>query len=210
MDVTWFSQSAFLFEGEGKTIYIDPYKVVSKRKADLILVTHSHYDHMDPQTIAALSGSKTTVVGPRDVQNNLKQEIVSVEPSTEHVFDDVVVCVVEAYNIHRTAHPRGFGVGYVMELEGKRIYHAGDTDVTPKMLSLKDIDLALLPVGGCFTMDWREASQAVKSFKPEFAAPMHYGSVVGSKKDAKAFKRQVESETATRAIVFESGEKISL
>ncbi len=174
-----------------KVIYIDPYEV-NEEKADIILITHSHYDHCSIADIRKLSKPSTKIVIPPDCTSKLgkieKANITIITPGKKLNIEGVVVEAVPAYNVEKRFHPKeNQWLGYIVKIGNKRIYHAGDTDFIPEM---KDIsaDVVLLPVGGTYTMNAEEAAKAANTIKPEIAIPMHFGSVVGSRDDAERFK----------------------
>jgi L-ascorbate metabolism protein UlaG (beta-lactamase superfamily) len=149
------------------TIYIDPWKVAEPKRADLILVTHEHFDHLSEDDIA---------------------EVRAVVPGERFEAAGVWIETVPAYNTDKPNHPQSAGhVGYVVELAGRRIYHAGDTDLISEMKDIR-CDVAILPVGGTYTMNATEAAQALEVMQPQFAIPIHWGEVVGSEKDARRFQ----------------------
>jgi L-ascorbate metabolism protein UlaG (beta-lactamase superfamily) len=170
------------------TIYIDPWKVAEPKRADLILVTHEHFDHLSEDDIAKLSGRKTIVVASRGAAANLSCEVRAVVPGERFEAAGVWIETVPAYNTDKPNHPQSAGhVGYVVELAGRRIYHAGDTDLISEMKDIR-CDVAILPVGGTYTMNATEAAQALEVMQPQFAIPIHWGEVVGSEKDARRFQ----------------------
>lgn len=186
----WLGHASFLVEGD-PVIYIDPWETPpGLPAADLILVTHSHYDHLSVPDIERLAKPSTTVVGPADVIRRLGRQrlnLVELNPGDEKAVGGVKIRAVPAYNRTKQFHPRASGwVGFVVYLPEGSIYHAGDTDHIPEMQGLKPT-VALLPVGGTYTMDAAEAAQAAADIGPEVAVPMHYGKVVGSEADARRF-----------------------
>jgi len=175
-----FIQSSFRIKSGDTAIYIDPHRVTSGETADLVLITHEHFDHMDPASIKVVEGPETVVVAnapcARQLQGKVKARIVSIEEGQSVTEKGVQVRAVPGYNdIHR----RGFNVGFVFDLGGLTIYHAGDTGRVPEMTDLGAIDVALLPIGGTYTMDEKEAAEAVKDIRPKVAVPMHYGYATG-------------------------------
>ncbi|HEY5169151.1 MAG TPA: MBL fold metallo-hydrolase, partial [Thermoleophilia bacterium] len=177
------------------TIYIDPWKLpAGPPPAGLILVTHEHFDHLSLADITALAGADTVVVGPASVTSQLAAwETVTVAPGDSIELRGVGIETVPAYNLDKFRapgqpyHPREAGhVGYVIALDGVRYYHAGDTDAVPEMAEVR-CDVALLPVGGTFTMTWDEAAAACDLLHTTAAVPMHYGEVVGDAGDAERF-----------------------
>jgi L-ascorbate metabolism protein UlaG (beta-lactamase superfamily) len=189
----WLGQSSFKIKSENKIIYIDPFQLKGKpEKADLILITHEHYDHCSPDDIAKIIKDDTKIIAPNHCK--IKGDVQVVRPNQNLNVEGIQVETVYAYNVDKTAHPKGDGVGYIITVNGKRIYHAGDTDLIAEMNVIENIDIALLPVGGTFTMDAIEAAQAANIIQPQLAIPMHYGSVVGSDADAELFKKKCEIE----------------
>ena len=204
VEISWLGHAAFLLKHSGKLIYIDPYKIKSKGSADIILVTHEHFDHLSPDDLRKIGKHDTDIVAPRSCEGKLKGLgagiIKLVKPGDKVMVKDVEVEAIPAYNLTKFRapgipyHPReAGGVGYILNLDGVRIYHAGDTDFIPEMRELK-VDVALIPVSGTYVMTAEEAAEAVNTFKPKLAIPMHYGSIVGSRRDAERFKELAEVE----------------
>jgi L-ascorbate metabolism protein UlaG (beta-lactamase superfamily) len=191
---TWFRQSAMRYAGDGLTLYIDPWGTgPDDAPADLILITHAHDDHLQPGEIEALSDAETKVVAPRDVAKELSGDVTAVGPGEAHEIAGVRFETVPAYNVveeRLDMHPKANAwVGYVLEVGGRRYYHAGDTDALTELESLAT-DVAMVPIGGTYTMDPREAAGFVKALKPQLAVPMHFGFVVGSPSDAALFEKE--------------------
>lgn len=199
ISLEWLGHSAFLVENERK-IYIDPFKLADGEKADLILITHSHYDHCSIEDLKKIVKDGTIIVMPADCQskmNHLKEKIriQNLEPGQAINISGIKVKAVPAYNINKQFHSKEeYWNGYILEVEGKIIYHAGDTDLIPEMSRLGKIDVALLPVGGTYTMNADEAAKAASIIKPGLAVPMHYGNIVGSNEDGLRFKELCENE----------------
>jgi len=171
-----FVQSSFRIKSGDTVIYIDPHRISSGDTADLVLITHEHYDHMDAASIKAVEGPDTVVVAnapcAHQLQGKVNSRIVSIEEGDTVNEKGIQVRAVAGYN---NVHRRGSNVGFVFALGGLTIYHAGDTGRVPEMASLGPIDVALLPIGGTYTMDEGEAADAVKDVRPKVAVPMHYG-----------------------------------
>lgn len=181
LEISWLGHAGFKIKNGDQVIYIDPYNVSFGEKADLILCTHDHFDHKDEKSITVLSKSETEVlVGGENIHEGEEREM-----------NGVKIKAVPAYNLTKPFHPKGKGVGFVIEIEGKKIYHAGDTDKIPEMAELGEIDLALLPIGGTYTMDALEAVEAVKVIKPKKVIPMHYGTLSETPGDPEKFKELV-------------------
>jgi len=199
VDIKWLGHSGFLIKNSN-IIYIDPYNIKDGlEKADFILITHNHYDHCSVADIGKIIKEGTKIVLTPDCQSKITRfdipiQMEIIEPGQELAFGEIKISAIPAYNIDKHFHPKDEqGVGYILKNNGIIIYHAGDTDFIPEMQKLtgyKQPDkefIALLPVGGRFTMTFEEAVEAAKLIKPSLAVPMHYGSVVGTEDDAKEF-----------------------
>ena len=179
---------------KNKIIYIDPFKIEENvGDADYIFITHDHYDHYSSEDIRVIKNSFTTIIIPKHVRGKALADgfepdnIITVEPNKVYDVEDFYFETVPAYNIHSKFHPKDNGwVGYVIEIDGERFYIAGDTDATDEAKQVK-CDIALVPVGGTYTMDYKEAIELVNTIKPKTAIPIHYGSIVGTKLDAERF-----------------------
>jgi len=193
VDIQHIGHSGFRIVHESKTIYIDPFKA-PKGSADIILITHEHFDHCDEESVDRLRKEGTVILAPQGCKSKLKGVIV-ISLGEQKVIGDIAIEAVPAYNIGKSYHPKGRDVGYVITIDGKRIYHAGDTDRIPEMKKLGSIDIALLPVSGTYTMTAEEAAAAAnEDIKPKVAVPMHYGVITGSQSDAEKFKRLCKCE----------------
>jgi L-ascorbate metabolism protein UlaG (beta-lactamase superfamily) len=183
------------YGGESLTIYIDPWGTgEDEAPADVIFITHAHDDHFQPQEIDRLRTTSTRIVAPRDVADALSGDVTPVAPGESHSVGGVSFQAVPAYNIveHRLErHPKANNwVGYVVEIDGTRYYHSGDTDRVPELDSVS-ADVAMVCIGGDpFTMGPVEAASLVKVMRPSVAVPMHYGFVVGSPRQADEFRRE--------------------
>jgi L-ascorbate metabolism protein UlaG (beta-lactamase superfamily) len=191
--ITWFRQSALRWRDAERTIYLDPWGTPEDAPpADVILITHAHSDHFQPQEIERLSKETTKLVAPHDVARELSGDVTPVRPGESHEVGGLRFATVPAYNIveHRLdAHPKANDwVGYVMEFGDGTYYHAGDTDHAPELDSVK-ADVAFLPIGGDpFTMAADEAAALAKAIGPQIAVPMHYGFRVGTRGDGERFR----------------------
>ncbi len=190
--IEWLGHAGFKIKGEN-VIYIDPYNIQPEEKADIILITHGHYDHCSVDDIKGLIKEGTFILATTDCSSKLSNfqgiKVQPVKPGKKFEVLGLRIETVPAYNINKNFHEKSNEwVGYVVEMDGKRIYHAGDTDFIPEMKEIKNIDVALLPVGGTYTMDANDAAKAVNAIRPKVAVPMHYGSIVGTESDAKKFK----------------------
>jgi len=186
-NVNWLGHSAIKISGE-KTIFIDPFQLKRGDSADLILITHDHYDHLSVTDIEKIRTPKTTIVVPASIKIHLQGNIRKIRIGDTLTFDTVVIEAIPAYNIQKSYHPRANNnVGYLITMGGVRYYHAGDTDLIPEMNRLS-CDIAFLPIGGIYTMSAADAARAAELIRPKLVIPIHYGSVVGSPADAQKFK----------------------
>ncbi len=202
MKIRWFGHASFCIETKGKTIYIDPYIIPDNpAKADIVLITHEHYDHCEIKNIKRLRKPHTAVIASSKAAKKIEGAAIARAGDLINL-NGIHITAVNAYNIDKYFHKKGDGIGFVIESDGKRIYHMGDTDLIPEMEALENIDVALIPVGGKYTMEYLEAARAAKTIKPKIAVPMHWGSIVGAKKDAEGFKKKVEEETETRVYIL--------
>lgn len=190
-----------------KTIYFDPYLVVGQlHDADIVFLTHDHYDHYSPEDLAKVANGETIIVAPRSTEANLMERgedptrIVFVEPGQTLEVLGIGVETLPAYNTDKPYHEREHGwVGYVVNVDDTRIYVAGDTDITDENLQVA-CDIALVPVGGTYTMTPEEAAFLVNAIRPRIAVPTHYRSIVGNPADGAAFAALVDPgiETALK------------
>ncbi len=194
VEVSWLGHASFMISGK-KTIYIDPWQIDGEpHDGDIVLVSHSHFDHLSPEDIKAVRKENGSCIGPEDVIDELGYGEV-LKPGEVVERFGVTIQGVAAYNREKDFHPRdNHWLGFLVEIEGKKIYYAGDTDAPEEMRPLNGISLALLPVGGTYTFDAAEAAAAVSEFGPQRAVPYHWGEVVGSRKDAQRFAKLAETE----------------
>ncbi len=203
MKITWFGHASFLIETNGKNIYIDPKYGESESKADIILVSHGHYDHYSWEKINELRMDNTSILSTSEVAGRV-DGAKALNPGDKQNVDGIIIEAVYAYSKTRSSHPKGTAIGFIIEAERKRVYFAGDTDLIPEMKHIK-ADIAIVPVSGTYVMDHDEAVEAIKNIKPIIAIPMHYGSIVGTIEDAELFKESVEFETETKVQIMEEG-----
>ena len=196
-EVAWLGHSGFRIAVGEASIYIDPYRTgADEPKADLILISHQHYDHFSIQDLERLRKDDTRVLAPPAVAERLEGNVHSLRPGevVETDLYGVDVRAVPAYNTSKRDgeghpfHPREAGcLGFEVSVRGERLYHAGDTDVIPEMDAVAGVDVALLPVSGTYVMTADEAAEAARRIAPRVAVPMHWGENIGSREDALAF-----------------------
>ena len=215
LSLKWLGHASFQIRAAGKIIYIDPYEGEYSEKADLVLVTHSHFDHCDTSKINQVYNAETVVVAPFPLflssVSKAGGSVKALKPGDEMTIDSIKVRAVEAYNIKRFRspgnpfHPKGSGVGYLISAEGKTVYHAGDTDLIPEMKQLGNIDVALLPSGGTYTMDSAEAAEAALAISPRIVIPMHRWDT-----DPEEFRKKVEANSNIQVVVLSKGEEFQV
>jgi L-ascorbate metabolism protein UlaG (beta-lactamase superfamily) len=192
--VHWLGHAGFRLETPVGVVYIDPYRAPSGPPADVVLITHGHFDHFSRDDLERILGKGTRAVAPAAVAEQLSGPAISIAPGETVEIDRLEVTAVAAYNTNKLDsegkpfHPREAGwVGYVIGFGGWRIYHSGDTDVIPEMDQAAGADIALLPVSGTYVMTATEAAEAARRIEPKVAIPMHWGTVIGSLADAEEF-----------------------
>ena len=188
-NIKWLGHAGFKITGE-KTIYIDPFKINETEPADIIICTHEHFDHVSHEDIKKIQAGKTVIVTTPDSFSKVSGNVKTFSVGQSIVVDGIKIEGVPAYNLNKNFHPKSNNwIGVVITVNGKRIYHAGDTDNIPEMAALKNIDIALLPVSGTYVMTAEEAADAANKIMPKIAVPMHYGSIIGTKADAERFRK---------------------
>ena len=199
LKISWLGHDSFKIRN-GKTVIIDPFKIrPTTDKADILLISHEHFDHFSLDDIKKVVNENTTIVTIPAVKKELSslkvKEVRAVKPGDKLKLGEISIEVVPAYNLNKfrepgkVFHPKEDGkAGFIIGIKGVRVYHAGDTDIIPEMKGLKP-DVALLPVSGTYVMTAEEAAQAVKMVEPKLAIPMHYGAIVGTEQDAQKFKQ---------------------
>lgn len=195
--LTWLGHASFRMVRGGVTIYFDPWQLTTEpHDADLVLISHPHFDHLEPADVAKVAEPETVIVTVADCVEKLKEakvpgEIQVVKPGDKINVKGVAIEVVAAYNRNKTFHPKEKEwVGFIVEVDGTRVYHAGDTDFIPEMNTFK-ADVALLPISGTYVMTAEEAAEAAQAIRVKVAIPMHYGNIIGTKADAERFKGRV-------------------
>ena len=189
--IYWLGHSSIKIKGD-KTVYIDPWKLRDSDPADLILISHSHGDHLSPGDVEKIHKDDTVIITTEDCAVQLSGDVRVVKPGDEIQVGEIKVDAVPSYNTNKAFHPRqNKWVGFIITMEGSRIYYCGDTDFIPEMKEIK-ADIMIVPVGGTYTMTAEEAAEAVNLIKPGISIPVHYGDIVGSIKDAEKFKALCE------------------
>jgi L-ascorbate metabolism protein UlaG (beta-lactamase superfamily) len=201
--IKWLGHDSFSIFGNIKII-TDPYKITTKEKADLILLSHNHFDHLSVDDLKNISTYDTTIVAANECIDMLTgfafKEKIGMLPYEEKTVRGIKIKATRAYNVDKINpetkkpfHPKEDNkIGFLIELNGITIYHMGDTDLIPEMFDLKP-DVALVPVSGTYVMTADEAAKAVERIKPKIVIPMHFGTIVGSEKDAQNFKQLIKS-----------------
>lgn len=199
--IWWLGHSSVKIDGE-KVIYIDPWKLQNPGKADIVLISHSHGDHLSTEDVEKVRGENTVIITTADCASQLAGDVRTVKPGDTVRVDDVTVEAVPSYNANKDFHPReNDWVGFVITVGGTRIYYCGDTDVIPEMKAIT-ADIVIAPVGGTYTMTADEAAAMVNDMKPEAAIPIHYGDIVGSIEDAERFRDLCECRVDIKPVVM--------
>lgn len=193
-----FTQNSIKIEKE-KIIYMDTYEMQEeKHDADIIFITHTHYDHFSLKDIEKVKKKDTVIVGPKGTEEVqkigfLKENIKIVKPNQSYEIEGIKVETVPAYNLDKKFHPKeNEWVGYILNLQGAKYYIAGDTDDIEEIRNIK-CDVAFIPIGGTYTMDAKEAATLVNVMQPKIVVPTHYGSIVGRKEDAQIFAQKLKA-----------------
>ncbi|MHA2378554.1 MAG: MBL fold metallo-hydrolase [Candidatus Thorarchaeota archaeon] len=216
--IRYLAHASFKIKTENQVIYVDPSEKHTGLRgdnlepADLILVTHNHADHCDPDLIKKIRKLGSPIIAPANCREILGEMVWDMRAGEfMKTSDGISIRAVEAYNVKRFRpsgepfHPQGLGVGFVLTIEGRRIYHAGDTDLIPEMENLGDIDVALLPCGDTYTMDMNEASDAALMIQPRVAIPIHLKSA-----GPEVFKHNVESKSETKVVILTEDDEYAL
>lgn len=199
--------SSIKINGE-KIIYIDPYKIKEINKdADLIFITHEHYDHYSIEDINKIKKSNTRFIVPKSMKNRLiidrisENDIISVDVKNKYNVDDIEFETIPAYNINKNFHPKNNNwVGYIININNTKYYIAGDTDMTEETINVK-CDIAFVPIGGTYTMDYKEAATLTNKIKPKYTIPIHYGLIVGKYEDAIKYSNLLDKEIECKIII---------
>ncbi len=194
-EIIWHGHASLEIKYKDKLIFIDPVKIKDS-KADLILITHSHFNHFSMDDIEKIRKDHTILAIPKDLADNIDGGIIVAKPGIEFTVYEVSVETTPAYNLSgKPYHPKSREwVGYILNLSGLRIYHSGDTDDIPEMKRLK-VDVAFLPVSGRSVMNAKKAASIANKFKPGFAVPIHWDNSASSIQDAAIFKKYYKGET---------------
>lgn len=188
-NIHWYKHDSFMVKAGGKVIYFDPWEIDNPEKADIILVTHEHFDHFSIEDIKKMQKEGTVIVSTQKVTSQCTGKTKAMLPGEKTEIDGITIEAVPSYNVNKKFHPKeNKNLGFIVTVDGVRIYHAGDTDVIPEMKDFK-VDIALLPVSGTYVMTAEEAVEAAKIIKPKIAIPMHYGKKIGTMDDPKTFEK---------------------
>lgn len=203
MEYVVLNHASIKIKTNDKIIYFDPYNI-DDEKADIIFITHDHYDHYDKNTISKLLKENTILVLPKVLKDEEYKSKIIVEPNNNYEIDKILVEVIPSYNINKNFHPKEKEyVGYNIELDGEKIYVMGDTDRTSEADNVK-CDYCFVPIGGTFTMNVDEAVNYINYIKPIVAIPIHYGSIVGDINLGKELKEKINKDIEVN--IFIGGE----
>ena len=207
IEIQWIHHASFRIAAPGAVLYIDPWKLqTTPHDADVVFVSHSHYDHCSPADIEKVSKGDTTIVAPGETVEKLSSA-TPIAPGERISVEQITIEAVPAYNVGKPFHPRDNGwCGAVFTIDAKRIYYAGDTDLVGEMSDLREVDVALVPVGGTYTLDPAEAGAACGQIGCKAAIPYHWGDIVGSAEDAQAFAEAAPCEVH----LLQPGDSVSI
>ena len=201
MNIEVLCHSSIKIEAQGKIIYIDPFKIKENiNDADIILITHPHYDHFSEEDIIKVKSKKTKILVTNDLLERTlelgfyKEDVIVIMPNNKYKVLDIEIGTIPAYNKNKKFHPKENNwVGYILNLENQSVYVAGDTDIIEENKNIK-CDIALVPIGGTYTMDYIEAAELVNNIKPREVIPMHYGEIVGNIQDGIKFGKLIKDK----------------
>ena len=197
--IHWLGHDGFRIDAE-KVIYLDPFQIKSTVPADIILVSHDHFDHCSPDDIKKIQKKDTVIITDKASADKLTGDRRIMGPGDKVTVAGIEIEAVVAYNTNKQFHPKADGkLGFILTVAGLRLYHAGDTDRIPEMKNIR-ADIALLPVSGTYVMTADEAVQAALDINPKIAIPMHYGAIVGSAEDAQFFAEKLRGKVEVRIL----------
>ena len=188
---------------KGLIIYFDPYKIDRDyHDADIIFITHDHYDHYSPLDIKKVIKDDTIIVAPQDIGKKLStNNIIGVVPNKNYEVLNIKFKTIPAYNVNKNFHPKENNwVGYLLEYNNIKYYIAGDTDITKENQNIV-CDVAFVPIGGVYTMDYQEAAKLINKIKPRIAVPIHYGLIVGNKDDGIKFSKLLNNNIECKIFI---------
>lgn len=202
-----FCHSSIVFQ-KCKVVYIDPFRIKKEyHDADIILITHEHYDHYSEEDINKVRKEDTILVVTEDLKERAlsngfrKEKVIAVAPNQIYEVEGLKIETIPAYNTDKKFHPRdNHWVGYIIEINGIRYYIAGDTDITEENRKV-DCDVAFVPVGGTYTMDYKQAAKLINEMKPKIVVPIHYGEIVGTRKDAEKFSELLDKDIGCQFLI---------
>lgn len=198
-DLSWLGHDCILYQNK-ITLYFDPFEIAGGPPADLILISHDHFDHCSPDDVKKIQTKDTIIVTETDSAKKLTGRIEILQPGETKIIQGISIEAVPSYNTNKDFHPKAKGwIGFIVTLNGVRLYHPGDTDFIPEMKTIK-ADIAFLPVSGTYVMTAKEAVEAAKVLNPQIAIPMHYGAIVGSDDDAREFKELLQGIVEVRIL----------
>ena len=209
-NIELIAQSAIrIKKQDNKVIYFDPFKLGNEYQndADYIFVTHSHFDHFSPEDILKIKKEETKVIATEDLKTEIEKigfnesNVLLVKPDNKYKIDEIEFSTIPAYNINKDFHKKEFNwVGYIVNIDGERVYVAGDTDNTEEARNVK-CDIACIPIGGTYTMTYEEATDLINTIRPKVAIPTHYKTIVGTVQDAQKFREKIAENIEVKILM---------
>jgi L-ascorbate metabolism protein UlaG (beta-lactamase superfamily) len=197
--ISWLGHDGLLYQDQ-KTLYFDPFQISGGPPADLILISHDHFDHCSPEDVKKIQTQDTIIVTEADSAKKLSGRIEIIKPGETKTVQGITIEAVPSYNTNKDFHPKTNNwLGFIVTLNGVRLYHPGDADFISEMKTIQ-ADIAFLPVSGTYVMTAKEAAEAAKVLKPRIAVPIHYGAIVGTDDDAREFKKLLEGIVEVRIL----------
>lgn len=200
----WLGHDCFRLDSSQGPIYFDPFQLEGGPTARLILSSHDHFDHCVAEDIAKIRDDRTVIITEANCAAKLgPQGVKVIKPGQSLELPGIRITALPAYNTNKQFHPKANAwLGFVVEVDGVRVYHAGDTDFIPEMKDLR-VDIALLPVSGTYVMTAEEAVEAALAIQPGLAIPMHYGTIVGEASDAQRFAQALAGKLPVKILAKE-------
>ena len=195
---------------DDKVYYFDPFQIKDgANDADYIFITHDHFDHFDRESILKVIKENTTIIVPEYLTSealSLTNNVIGVVPDSTYTLNVLNFKTTYSYNINKSFHPKDKGnVGYLINIGNTSYYIPGDTDVLEENYDI-DVDVAFIPIGGTYTMNYMEAAEYINKIKPRKCIPIHYGSIVGDITLGEDFKKLIDNDIKVELYLKKEGD----